>query len=97
MKNFTRKEMAQVLARELDMPVTSTAKIVDTFIRVLDDQLAFGRSIEFRNFGVLELVKRKPKIGRNPGNPKAGQYLIPARMAVRFRAGKDLFSRLNPE
>ena len=46
---------------------------------------------------LLELVKRKPKIGRNPGNPKAGQYLIPARTMVRFRVGKDLFNRLNPE
>ena len=97
MKNFTRKEMAQVLSANLDMPVSKTTVLVDTFIQVMDEVLMGDRAIEFRNFGVLELVKRKPKIGRNPGNPKAGQYLIPARTMVRFRVGKDLFNRLNPE
>lgn len=93
---FTRNELATKLSERLQLPVDRAKAIVDQTLDILEETLVEGRKIEFRGFGVLDAVDRKSKIGRNPKNPGAGQYLIPARKMVRFRVGKQLFDRLNP-
>lgn len=94
---FTRNELAIELSNRLAIPVDRAKGIVDQTLDVLVNVLGEGRKVEFRGFGILDVVQRKPKIGRNPRNPTAGQYLIPARRMVRFRIGKQLFDKLNPE
>lgn len=96
-KTFTRVDMAVQLAHKLAIPVDTAKGIVDRVISVLIEAVVSGKKIEFRGFGVLEGVDRKPKIGRNPRKPLDGQYQIPARKAVRFRLSKELFNKLNPE
>jgi len=95
--NFTRNELALELARRLAVPVDRAKGIVDQTLDVLTEALVAKKKIEFRGFGIFDVVERKPKIGRNPKNPAAGQYLIPARSMVRFRVGTNLFDKLNPE
>ena len=95
--NFTRSELAEELSNRLAIPVDRAKGVVDQTLDVLTEALAGGKKVEFRGFGILDVVERKPKIGRNPRNPEAGQYQIPARRVVRFRVGKQLFARLNPD
>ena len=45
--------------------------------------------IEFRDFGVFEIVERKQKVGRNPKNASV-PIIIPARKAVKFTSGKKM-------
>ena len=94
---MTRRDFAVDVSRRLNVPVTEAMKMVDGMLASLHAALAKGDRIEFRNFGVFEVVLRKPKIGRNPQKPGDGQYLIPARRFIRFRMGKDLLEQLNPE
>lgn len=93
--NYNRNQLAVDLNKRLDLPVSRALGIVDTILDCVTEALGKGRRVEFRNFGVLEVVTRKPKVGRNPKRPHAAQYHIPARQAVRFRMGKVLTSRLN--
>ena len=51
--------------------------------------LAEGRNVELRNFGVLEVQRRKSRIGRNPNKPEA-EVVIPERAVVKFKSGKIL-------
>lgn len=94
--NYTRNELALELSKRLAVPVDRAKGIVDQTLTAISDALLDGHKIEFRGFGVLDVVKRKAKVGRNPKKPAAGEYLIPPRNMVRFRAGKQLFDRLNP-
>jgi nucleoid DNA-binding protein len=55
----------------------------------MTDCLARGDRLEFRDFGVFEIVERKQKIGRNPKNA-AVPIVIPARPAVKFTPGKKM-------
>ncbi len=96
MNNFTRNELAVELSRRLALPVDRAKGIVDHTLEVLAESLVAGKKVEFRGFGIFDVVQRKPKIGRNPRNPAAGQYQIPARRMVRFRVGRMLFDKLNP-
>lgn len=94
--NFTRDELAGELANRLSMPLDRAKGIVDQTIEVLTQALADGKKVEFRGFCMLDVVQRKAKIGRNPKKPD-DQYRIPARRMVRFRVGKHLFAKLNPD
>lgn len=96
MSNFTRNELATEISKRLLLPVDRAKGVVDHVLMVLEEALVAGKKIEFRGFGTMDVVLRKAKIGRNPKNPAAGQYAIPARKMVRFRVGKQLFDRLNP-
>jgi len=96
MSNFTRNELAQALSERLALPVDRAKGIVDQTLQILTEALAAEKKVEFRGFGIFDVVHRKPKIGRNPKNPAAGEYQIPARRMVRFRVGKQLFDLLNP-
>lgn len=96
MKNFTRKDLAKAIAKRMRIPVDRAKSVVDHTLDVLEETLASGTDIEFRGFGIFDVVNRKQKLGRNPRKPTA-QYIIPARRMVRFRVSGHLFSKLNPE
>jgi len=52
--------------------------------------------LEFRDFGVFEVVKRKQKIGRNPKNASV-PIIIPERRAVKFTPGKKMKNLIETE
>ena len=59
----------------------------------LVDELAKGGNVELRNFGVFEIKVRKSRKGRNPNAP-TNEVVIPERVVVKFRAGKELKERV---
>ncbi len=63
--------------------------VIQSFLDVMTDYLAEGDRLEFRDFGVFEIVERKQKVGRNPKNA-AVPIVIPARPAVKFTPGKKM-------
>jgi nucleoid DNA-binding protein len=64
-------------------------KSLDYIIDALDE----GKTVEFRNFGVFEVRKRKQRIGRNPNKPE-DVVTIPARNVVKFKPGKIMRERI---
>lgn len=95
--NYTRRELATALSNRLNIPAQRAKNYVETFVDIMAECFVSGSKIELRNFGVFSVVTRKAKIGRNPRNPRAGVYEIPAKRVVRFRAGKVLDAKLNPD
>ena len=63
--------------------------IIQLALDTITEELAAGRSVEFRNFGVFEVMRRKSRIGRNPNNPE-NEVPIPERMVVKFKPGKEM-------
>jgi nucleoid DNA-binding protein len=63
--------------------------------RLLDEiveELAAGHRLEFRDFGVFEVVRRKPRIARNP---RTGQTIqVPAKTVVHFKQGRVMKERV---
>jgi nucleoid DNA-binding protein len=94
--NYTRRELATALAGRLKITAKDARKITEAMVDLLTDCFVNGQKIELRNFGVFSVVTRKAKVGRNPRNPTAGVYEIPPKQVVRFKAGKELDSKLNP-
>ena len=89
MPTITKKRLIQIISQERNIHPNDVRNVVQAFLDAMTDCLAQGDRLEFRDFGVFEIVERKQKIGRNPKNA-AVPIIIPARQAVKFTAGKKM-------
>ena len=63
--------------------------VIQAFLDKMIESLSSGDRLEFRDFGVFEVVQRKQKIGRNPKNASV-PIVIPPRKVVKFTPGKKM-------
>ncbi len=89
MATITKKKLIQVISQKNGMHPNEVRNVIQSFLDVMTDYLAKGDRLEFRDFGVFEIVERKQKVGRNPKNA-AVPIVIPARPAVKFTPGKKM-------
>jgi len=89
MATMTKKKLIQVISQDLGLHPNDVRNVIQSFLDRMTDYLANGDRLEFRDFGVFEIVERKQKIGRNPKNASV-PIIIPARSAVKFTAGKKM-------
>ncbi len=96
---MTKRDLANRIARKSDFTQNEVMEMLQHMLDCMSNELAAGRGIEFRNFGVFDLAVRKPRIGRNPNSPSE-TVEIPERVVVRFKPGKKMtekVSNLRPE
>ncbi len=91
--NYSRRALSLDIARKFAIPQLQAHAIVTEAFGLLSKHLAAGDSLEFRTFGMFDVVVRKPRPGRNPLDPTR-TIPIPAHSDVRFRPSKDLLKRL---
>ncbi len=90
---MTKRELVVKIASETNLRQEDVGSVVQKTLDYISEELASGRNIELRNFGIFEIVVRKERKGRNPNQPK-NEVMIPERAIVKFRAGKDLKERV---
>lgn len=93
MATMTKKKLISTISKEREIHPNHVRRVVQDFLDAMTDALANGDRLEFRDFGVLQVVERKAKIGRNPKNASV-PIQIPARKAVKFTPGKKMRSRI---
>lgn len=92
--NLTKREVVLKLSEKHPHLVQHhIVGVLDDTLSIIQESLASGRNAEFRNFGVLQVVYRKARPGRNPNKPEE-TVRIPARASVRFKVGKVLKQQL---
>lgn len=89
MSTVTKKKLIQIISQERGVHPNDVRNVIQSFLDAMTDSLSKGDRLEFRDFGVFEIVERKQKIGRNPKNAGV-PIVIPARMAVKFTPGKKM-------
>ncbi len=82
-----KKELINQIAEETGFLPIDVRAVVQLALDKIVEAIANGERIEFRDFGVFETVQRRPRIGRNPNNPRQ-IYHVPAHHVVRFKPGK---------
>lgn len=93
MTTITKKKLVQIISQQQGIHPNDVRNVIQAFLDRMSDYLSEGDRIEFRDFGVFEIVERKQKIGRNPKNAGVA-IVIPARRAVKFTAGKKMRSMI---
>ena len=99
MQNLTKREIVQKIytekpeCRNGSVLQNDVKDIVQKTLDIIVESLSEGRNVELRNFGVLEVQVRKPRVGRNPTKPQ-NDVVIPKRAIVKFKSGKELKAAL---
>lgn len=90
---MTKKRLINSISQEKGIHPNEVRHVIQAFLDKMTDSLSEGDRLEFRDFGVFEVVERKQKIGRNP-KKAAEPIVIPARNAVKFTPGKKMRKRI---
>ena len=86
---MTKRDLVVRVARQANMKQSDVIDIIQLTLDTITEELAAGNNIEFRNFGVFEVLTRKARVGRNPNSPKQ-EVKIPERAVVKFKPGKEM-------
>lgn len=86
---MTKKKLINSISQEKGIHPNDVRHVIQAFLDKMTDCLSDGNRLEFRDFGVFEVVERKQKIGRNPKKADV-PIVIPPRPAVKFTPGKKM-------
>lgn len=88
-RTVTKKQLIHTISQDKGIHPNDVRHVIQAFLDKMTECLSQGCRLEFRDFGVFEVVKRKQKIGRNPKNASV-PIVIPARTAVKYTPGKKM-------
>ena len=92
-RTTTKKELVNRIAEQTGQTKVVVKDIVQRFLDEIIDELAHGRRLEFREFGVFEVKERAARRAQNPRTLEKVE--VPAKRAPFFKTGKDLRDRMN--
>lgn len=88
-----KSELVVLLTKKTGLSKSDAKKALDIIFDEITSALVQGNRVELRNFGILSLRTRKPRIGRNP---KTGEKVqISQKKIPFFKAGKAVKKALN--
>jgi len=89
---ISKKEIVKTVSERHGLTTTQTAQVIQVFMDQIIEELSRGNRIEFREFGIFELKRRKPRVARNP---KTGASVeVPEKTVVSFKPGKVMKARV---
>lgn len=96
---MTKADIVDRIAMATGLTKLETEAVVDGFIITVIESLKEGESIEIRKFGSFKVVKRAPRVARNPRtNEKVNvpeQFVPVFRVSKSFQEGVDTSYREN--
>ena len=88
----TKRELIKRVAIKTDQKQHIAKRIVQTFMDEMIEELAHGNRLEFREFGVFDTIRKKPRLARNP---RTGEVVkVPAKVVVHFKVGRLMKSKV---
>jgi nucleoid DNA-binding protein len=85
---MTRREIVDLLSREIDIPKKYIDNIVVSFLDIIKNNLMSLDTIYLRGFGTFGIKKRNETIRRNPRTNE--KIKVPGHHVVYFKPGKEL-------
>ncbi len=89
---MTKAELIGVIAKAVGITKDKAGKSLEAYETAVAKELKKSGKLVLVGFGTFSVVKRKAREGRNPQTGKA--IKIPAKKVVKFKAGKDLASKV---
>jgi nucleoid DNA-binding protein len=86
---LTKRDLVTSISKETGITQLDVFVVVQKALDGIVDALEAGKHVEFREFGVFEIIARKARIGRNPNKPEDVVH-IPGRKVVKFKPGKRM-------
>ena len=93
MSTITKKELIDRIAENTDTKRAVVKPVVQSFLDEVISELAKGNRLEFRDFGVFEIVTRAARVAQNPKTLE--QIHVPAKRVVKFKMGRLMRKKVN--
>lgn len=91
---MTKREFVKALCEnEIFASQKEAEKKIEFFFSLIEKAVIEEGIFIIKNWGKLELVNRKPRLGRNPKTGK--KVRVPARNGVKFKPGKAFLAKIN--
>lgn len=91
----TRAHLTEAVYRELGLPYTECAELVNSLFDEIIKSLMRGEAVKISSFGSFEVRQKKERMGRNPKTKK--EAVIAQRNAVSFYASYNLKKEINSQ
>lgn len=92
---MTKAEMIDKIVKGSELTKAQAEKTAEIFMDSIVEALKAGDKVTFVGFGTFTVSEKAERIGRNP---KTGAEIkIPAKMAVKFKAGKAFKEAVQPK
>lgn len=88
-----KKDIADALAIQYDVPKLKAQKIVQGVLDTIINTLMDKGKIELRKFGTFKIRIRKAKKVRNPKTNES--FILPERKTVVFKVSREVLKKLN--
>ena len=95
MSTTTKKELIDRIAQSTQAKRALVKATVQNFLDEVISELAKGNRLEFRDFGVFEIVTRAARVAQNPKTLE--QVHVPTKRIVKFKMGRLMKQKLNSE
>ena len=92
-KNFTRKDFAYKIFKNLGFSKSLSLKFVDDFFETLISGIIKSNKIKISSFGTFSVLNKKERMGRNPKTKI--EAMIFSRKVVKFKPSLLLKEKLN--
>ncbi len=93
MSTVTKKDLTDRIAKSTQVNQILVKTIIQNFLDEIISELANGKRLEFRDFGVFESHDRAPRMAQNPKT--LDQVHVPAKRTVKFKMGRLMKQKLN--
>jgi DNA-binding protein HU-beta len=90
--NMNKADLIEKISGDAGVTKTQANAALDSFVEAVTKSLKGGGKVTLVGFGTFSVSKRKARKGRNPQT--GAEITIKARKVARFKAGKELASKL---
>lgn len=94
-RTTTKKELVNRIADQTGQTKVVVKDVIQRFLDEIIDELAQGRRLEFREFGVFEVKERAARRAQNPRTLEKVE--VPAKRVVKFKVGRLMRERVCEE
>jgi DNA-binding protein HU-beta len=90
---MNKSKMTDIVANKTGLTKDKSKKLINAILEAFGEALSSEGKIQLVGLGTFDVIKRAERSGRNP---KTGAAInIPAKKAIRFKAGKNLKDAVN--
>ena len=92
-KNFTRKDLSNIIYKNLGFSKNYSSEIVYNFFETFIQEIIKTNKIKITSFGTFKVITKKERLGRNPKTKIEAK--ISSRKIVKFKASNLIKNKLN--
>ncbi len=84
---MTKADMVDVISSSTGLTKVETEAVVNGFMETVIDAMKRGEHIELRGFGTFKVVKRAPRVARNPKTNE--EISVPSQFVPTLKISQD--------